>query len=419
MGFHNKNTIKPEDKGLCSGELVWGTMRRRRFVFIGIIVLTVLLGVIAWSSTVFCNFYVKHIYPIWENTLGRFSNLFPFSFGGCMIVAGIAMVVLAILLPFFLIFKRFRKGIKKYYIFFAWTLNILVMVLMLNSVINYHASTIAEMYFQDTADEYSLAYMVSIRNYAVEKCNAYAKEMVRDENGEVLYGSVAEEYLRTGVLPKNAKTIMDDEIGDKVVECMKNLGKSYPQLSGFYPTPKRLFFSDIVSQEYVSGKFFPFSMEANYNTVMYIMNKPFTMCHELSHVKGFRYEDEANFIGFMACVESDDPVFQYSAYLSILYYLDQDISKAKKSSPGEYYRVLEEQPLVKISKQVKADDVFLTEKEWERINGKAIVKTETIQAVSEKVIDANLKMNGVEDGAISYSQVVELVMRYYESKGWK
>ena len=394
-------------------------MGRRRIIFFGMIVLTVLLGVLARSSTVFCDFYTRNIYPIWENTYGRFSNLFPFSFGGCMIVAGIVMVFLALILPFFLIFKRFRKPIKKYYIFFVWTLNILVLVLMLNSAISYHASTFAETNFKDTSDEYSLEYMVSVRNDVAEKCNAFSKEMVRDENGEILYGSVAQNYQATGELSKNARYLMDLEIEKKVVESMKHLGETYPQLSGFYPSPKRLFFSDIVSQEYVSGKFFPFSMEANYNTVMYIMNKPFTMCHELSHFKGYRYEDEANFIGFMACVESDDPVFQYSGYLSVLYYLDKDISAAKKSSPGEYSRVTTEHPLVKISKQVRADDVYLTDAEWERINGKAIVKTETIQAVSEKVIDANLKMNGVEDGAISYSQMVELVLRYYEYKGWK
>ena len=56
-------------------------------------------------------------------------------------------------------------------------------------------------------------------------------------------------------------------------------------------------------------------MEANYNDVMYIMNKPDTFCHELAHLRGYIYEDEANFIGYLACVESEDAFFQYAGYL--------------------------------------------------------------------------------------------------------
>ncbi|MFQ8979614.1 MAG: DUF3810 family protein [Waltera sp.] len=44
------------------------------------------------------------------------------------------------------------------------------------------------------------------------------------------------------------------------------------------------------------------------------MEKPATMCHELAHIRGYIYEDEANFIAFLACVESDDSTFQYAGY---------------------------------------------------------------------------------------------------------
>ena len=44
------------------------------------------------------------------------------------------------------------------------------------------------------------------------------------------------------------------------------------------------------------------------------------MCHELL-TSGYIYEDEANFIAFLACVESDDSTFQYAGYLSVLNYV--------------------------------------------------------------------------------------------------
>ena len=45
-------------------------------------------------------------------------------------------------------------------------------------------------------------------------------------------------------------------------------------------------------------------------------NIPHTICHELSHLRGFMREDEANFIGFLACIGSEDPEYRYSGYLS-------------------------------------------------------------------------------------------------------
>lgn len=75
------------------------------------------------------------------------------------------------------------------------------------------------------------------------------------------------------------------------------------------------------------GYYFPFSMEANYNKVAYVTNLPVTMCHELAHLKGYIQEDEANFIGFLACISSDDLLFQYSGYLSVLNYVNNDFMK--------------------------------------------------------------------------------------------
>ena len=52
----------------------------------------------------------------------------------------------------------------------------------------------------------------------------------------------------------------------------------------------------ILNAKVIDGLYFPFSMEANYNDTMSIMNKPFTMCHELAHTHGYIFEDEANFL---------------------------------------------------------------------------------------------------------------------------
>ena len=128
------------------------------------------------------------------------------------------------------------------------------------------------------------------------------------------------------------------------------------------------------------GYYFPFSMEANYNKVAYVTNLPVTICHELAHLKGYIQEDEANFIGFLACISSDDLLFQYSGYLSVLNYVNNDFYEAVGE---DYERYMAE---VQIDRQVYEDAVF---------------------------VETSLKLNGVDDGMVAYSRVVGLLLQRY------
>ena len=101
----------------------------------------------------------------------------------------------------------------------------------------YHASTFSEKYFGKDQRQYEIEDLISVRNYVVEKCNALALEMERDETGEIVYG---------GNIAKDA------------IKAMQNLGKIYDQLDGYYPNPKPLATSDFFSQQYMCGYYFPF-----------------------------------------------------------------------------------------------------------------------------------------------------------------
>jgi len=234
--------------------------------------------------------------------------------------------------------------------------------------------------------------LIRLRNFVVKECNALSLEMTRAEDGTIVY---------QGDMAETAK------------EAMRSLGEDYGNLSGFYPSPKPLLSSDFMSQQHMTGYYFPFSMEANYNNVMYIMNMPATFCHELAHLRGYIYEDEANFIAYLACVGSDDPMFQYAGYLSVLNYIDNDFYDAVGCNPDRYWQQ------VHILPQVREDNIFLTEEEWERIEDKAILDTEIVDAVSDSFTDATLKLNGVSDGMISYSRVVKLLLQYYDIYGYE
>ena len=66
-----------------------------------------------------------------------------------------------------------------------------------------------------------------------------------------------------------------------------------------------------------------------------------------------------------------------------------------------------------VEDQVWTDNVFVVQEEWNRINGKALIDTEVVDKAADAFIDTNLKVNGVSDGAVSYSRVVKLLLQYY------
>lgn len=326
------------------------------------------------------------------------------------------MLVLAVLLTVFgvvfliwnfLMHGRYKKALRSFWCTYAWIFLCVCYIMTGNCFIMYHASGFTDKYMyqnesgrmvadingsavtevmQGEEAVYTKKNLAVLRDYLVEKCNTLALEIERDRNGEAVYqGNLIEESTA----------------------AMRNLGDKYDQLSGFYVSPKLLSASEFFSQQYIMGYYFPFSLEANINSMMHITNVAPTVCHELSHTKGFIYEDDANFIGFLACVESEDKFLQYCGYLSVLNYVNNDFYESINKNKNEYKKH------VRISDIVADDNIFLTKEDWEAVEKKAVVKTSTVKKVSNTLMETSLKMNGVEEGMQQYNEVVNLLLDYY------
>ena len=96
----------------------------------------------------------------------------------------------------------------------------------------------------------------------------------------------------------------------------------------------------------------------------------------------------------------------------MLNYLDNDFYKAIGRDSQKY---LEQE---RILAQVSVDNVYVTDQEWNRINEKALIDTETVDQVSDTFTDTTLKVNGVTDGMLSYNRVVRLLLQWYDSQGF-
>ena len=100
----------------------------------------------------------------------------------------------------------------------------------------------------------------------------------------------------------------------------------------------------------------------------------------------------------------------------MLNYVANDLYKTRLVDPDSYALAREAVRPLQLLQQVQEDNIFVTEAEWERINGKAVINTETVDSVSDTLTDASLKLNGVSDGMVSYNRVVELLLQWYGEK---
>ena len=339
-----------------------------------LLMLSLLFNALSWISRPFADFYTDNIFPKITSIYARFTSLFPFSVGEIMLVI---LVILVIALFITLILRKFVLW-KILPVIVA----VVVLVMSLNCFVLYHCTPMKVA--QNTKASYNLQDLADLRDFLVKQCNELSLQMPRDEEGNVVY---------------------EGDMKEMAKRAMLGISDRQKRLDGFYATPKALAFSGFMSQQYMQGYYFPFSMEANYNDYMYIMNKPFTMCHELAHTHGYIYEDEANFLGFLACIKSGDMVFEYSGYLGVLNYVNNDFYKAVEKEEYDSH--------VKISELVKYDNQFLTQEAWKKVEDNALFKTETVKKAADAFIDTNLKVNGVSSGKVSYTHVVALLLDYY------
>lgn len=342
-------------------------------------ILVVILNLLSLIPAV-CDAYAVYIFPWLIYVMGHITSLVSFSVGEWMIVSGILLTIMMIVIAVCSLFKKdIRSFAKKSGSIYLDILLVVLLVLTLNWTMINRCTPIME-----PSREYQISELEQLRDSLVVTVNKMALEMERADDQTIL---------------------LECDVQALAEGALRKLADVYPRLNGYYPKMKPMMFSDLMSQSWMEGYYFPFSMEANYNTKMYIMNLPESYCHELSHVKGYMREDEANFLSYLACINSDNAVFRYSGFLSVLYYVDNAFYE---NVGAEYYKTK-----VQISKQVRIDNQFLTPEAMAEVEKKAIVSSDTVKKYSDSFNEATIKFGGVPDGMASYDRVTELLLMYY------
>ena len=159
---------------------------------------------------------------------------------------------------------------------------------------------------------------------------------------------------------------------------------------------KPLLSSPIFTRLGISGFFFPFTGEANYNTMPPRWQLPQTIAHEKAHQRGIASEDEANFFGFVACIHSNEPFVRYAGWLFAQRQILRVLLQIDPESAGELLQTRHPG----VQRDVNAAHAF-----WTGYDGAAM-------DLGQAMNDAYLKLNQVEGGALSYSRSALLIVAW-------
>lgn len=100
----------------------------------------------------------------------------------------------------------------------------------------------------------------------------------------------------------------------------RSLAEVHPDLSYTGRSIKPSLFSYPGNYLGFQGYYNPFTGEAQVNTTIPRFLEPFVTAHEIAHQLGYAREQEANFIGALACSRSTEPAFRYSMYFDLFLY---------------------------------------------------------------------------------------------------
>lgn len=75
------------------------------------------------------------------------------------------------------------------------------------------------------------------------------------------------------------------------------------------------------------GYYNAFSGEGQVNTTIPVFLQPFVATHEMAHQLGYAKENEANFVGYLACRSYPSPMFRYSVYFDMYNYAIGEVAR--------------------------------------------------------------------------------------------
>ncbi len=372
------NTAKPICKATLRPE--WRRELLRLFWLLLFPLAFLLVQLASISPIVVETVYSKGIFPAISSGVSKLFGWIPFSFAELLVYVLLALLLIWIVYTIVHACKKSLRAVRlvRTLITYAIVVAVSMNVFYWFWGFNYYRMPLAytmnlevkERPAQELAD-----LCVSLAAAA----NTLREQVPEDANGVFTFGTSTAELFR------------------EIPQAYGTLGKQYPQFGRSIPPAKPVLSSELMSVAGISGIFIPFTQEANINTHQPPLLIPSAAAHESAHLLGIAREDEANFVGYLACLQSQNKSVQYSGIVLALINAGNALDAI---SPSAYSQLFDHYS-IGLQRDLIAHSAY-----WKQYEGQAE------QTVS-KINDNYLKQHNQSDGIMSYGRMVDLLLAYY------
>ncbi len=333
----------------------------------------------------------RGLFKIVTVPIGFVTSLLPFSLTELLVVLALPLAAVAAVL----FVRRLRKSSSKKKTavkagrFMCGFLSFALLMYMICHGANYYRYSADKLLGLDTSQK-TPEQLLAVCLYLGEKAAEVREELPTDENGVVQ-------------LPESLYT----EMG-RVSSGYEPLVEEYPWLWTSIGRQKPVSLSYYWSYTGIVGMYFPFFAECNVNIEQPDYGIPFTAAHESAHSRGVAFEDECNFYAFLSCINSEYPEFRYSGYMEALTYC----SNALLAYDEEMWLLSRSVVTDGMRADFAANNAYIDQFATTVIEGPGDIEINPWEAAGE-FNDTFLEIQGVEDGALSYDRVTELILAYF------
>src|ERR1700743_1962367 len=284
---------------------------RRRIIAVVILALAIfILMLIADHPGFVERYYSNGLYHAVCYIFHPVLNLFPFSVGDLIYICIIIYLLYAVIKLIRLLIRRQWRSAGVLVLGVTIGVQVFILCFYLFWGMNYFRLPAADR-LNIPDSNYTTADLKSVTSILIDSANSCRSK------------------ITTAALKHDNKTIYNTAI--KAVTVLSANSNGY---FTYKPDIKPSLLSELLHYMGTSGYYNPITSEAQINYQMPVFLKPFVACHEMSHQMGFGPEDEANFAGFMAGIQSKDRLLRYSAYYlgvqEFMFALRQEDSLARK-----------------------------------------------------------------------------------------
>ncbi len=336
-----------------------------------------IIHIISVCSTGFADFFNRNIASAFRFVLAKLTGWIPFSFAEMIIYALPLLLAMLVVIGLRTVKSNKKYAYTRYICGLLSIISVFYSLFVFTLGTGYQASTLYEKMGVTKPKYENSDDLVALAEYLRDGANECAENIVFSETN--------------GSLMPYSREELNDLLNDACIKASEKYDFISPMRSNF----KHIIISPLMTYTHISGVYTYYTGESNINTNFPDYTVPYTAAHEMAHQRGIAREDEANFVAYLICMESDDNYIRYSAYVNLLEYVQSALNKADRNAYREFYRTL-------------GQEIILEQRLYNEFFDK--YRENVAEKVSGAVNNAYLQSQGQSAGTVTYSYVVGLAL---------